>query len=41
MAAFYDFFTEEYGGIPAYLRQIGVSDEALTRLRNKFVAPNP
>lgn len=41
MAAFYDFFTEEYGGIPAYLRKIGVSGEALTRLRNKFVAPNP
>ena len=41
MAAFYDFFTDEYGGIPAYLRQIGVSGEALTRLRNKFVAPNP
>ena len=39
MAAFYDFFTEEYGGIPAYLRKIGVSDAALARLREKFVEP--
>lgn len=39
MMAFYDFFTEEYGGIPAYLRKIGVGDAALERLREKFVEP--
>ena len=37
MLDFYDFFTREYGGIPAYLLKIGVKEETLCRLAERFV----
>ena len=37
MLRFYDFFTEEYGGIRNYLLRIGVTEETLRKLREKFV----
>ena len=37
MLDFYDFFNREYGGIPAYLLKIGVKEETLCRLAERFV----
>lgn len=38
MLRFYDFFTEEYGGIQAYLKSVGVTEEALDKLARKLVS---
>ena len=37
MVKFYDFFTEEYGGIRNYLLHTGVTEETLARLETKLV----
>lgn len=37
MAKFYDFFTEEYGGVRKYLLHAGVTEETLARLETKLV----
>ena len=35
--AFLDHLTEEYGGTPAYLNHVGVTDEQLAAIREKFL----
>ena len=37
MTAFYDFFVEEFGSVRNYLLDVGVTEEALQRLKEKFV----
>ena len=37
MVTFYDFFVREYGSVRNYLLDIGVTEEALSKLREKFV----
>ena len=37
MVKFYDFLCETYGSVTGYLKDIGVSDEALSALEEKFV----
>ena len=37
MAKFYDFFTEQYGGVRKYLLHAGVTEETLARLETKLV----
>lgn len=37
MARFYDFLTGEFGSVRQYLLHIGVSEESLQRLQEKFV----
>jgi len=39
MLKFYDFFTEHYGGVREYLLHIGVTEETLRKLEEKFVEP--
>lgn len=37
MTKFYDFLTENYGSVTGYLKDIGVTDHAIRKLKNKFV----
>lgn len=37
MTAFYDFFVEEFGSVRNYLLDVGVTEEALHRLHEKFI----
>lgn len=37
MVKFYDFLTENFGSVTGYLKDIGVTDTAIARLREKFV----
>ena len=37
MTKFYDFLTDNYGSVTGYLRDIGVTEAALQKLREKFV----
>jgi len=37
MLKFYDFLTEHYGSVTGYLKDIGVTDTAIKRLKEKFV----
>jgi len=37
MMKFYDFLTETYGSVTGYLKDIGVTDETLTALEEKFI----
>jgi len=39
MTEFYDFFVENYGSVRAYLLQIGVTEQTLQKLEDKFVEP--
>ena len=39
MLKFYDFFTENYGGVRAYLLRHGVTEQTLRKLEEKFVEP--
>ncbi len=39
MLKFYDFFTEEFGGIRNYLLDVGVTEETLHKLEQKLVEP--
>ncbi|MBR4941026.1 MAG: tyrosine-protein phosphatase [Clostridia bacterium] len=37
MTKFFDFLTETYGSVTGYLKDIGVTEEALQTLRQKFI----
>lgn len=37
MLDFYDFFTREFGGIVPYLRDIGVTEKSLAKLKARFL----
>ena len=39
MMKFHDFLTETYGSVRAFLLDIGVTEETLSKLEEKFVAP--
>lgn len=40
MTKFYDYFVEEFGGVRNYLLDVGVTEETLARLEEKFVDRN-
>ena len=39
MLKFYDFFTEEFGGIRNYLLDVGVTEQTLRKLEQKLIEP--
>lgn len=40
MLRFYDFLTETYGSVREYLLHIGVTEQSIDHLRQKFIDPN-